>query len=92
MALSDRGGLSFVRRMEAAKRQARIDRNKGRHIGAPPKGCSMRRELSADEYTFADHARLALDRWCADVREIVNDYQAAVLNGPTWEDDCEIPF
>ena len=81
----------MIERADEFRRLAMQNRNKGRHVGASAKGWNYSRpELSRDDWH--DAFRMAWDGWRMACREANNDYAAAMLNGPGWEDDCAIPF
>jgi hypothetical protein len=89
----NRNAIDFTERMEAGKAGAMNRRNRGQPTGKPAPGWNRKR---AGVYATTDPASWewlcseARREWRRDVRQAVNDFQAACLSGPhddprTWQ-------
>lgn len=81
----------FTDKMAGGKLAAQARRNRGLHTGASAKGWNVQRPQIEDNW----HGRVTLARreLALDFATIRNDFAAACLNGPNWEEELNaIPF
>lgn len=83
--------MDFVKRMELGRTLAKRRRDRGQATGNGAKGHAWQRP-ALDPRDWHSTFQHTFQAWRSDARQALNDYQAAAFNGPTWEDDCEIPF
>lgn len=79
--------LSFPERMALGRELAQVARNMGRHTGASAKGWNYKRDTGYEPASWAWLCEEARREWRTSCREIRNDFAAACLNGPGYEED-----
>ena len=81
----------MIARAAGLRTAAMARRNKGLHTGASAKGWNVKRPDLPDEW--ASHVHIARRELSLDNAAALNDFRAACLNGPNWEEELNaIPF